>query len=313
MSSNAVQSAQLPTFSPPSNPSASNSSSSHTSTIGDASTPTKTSWLPVTTRYAQLADSKCGEVYRIWMKYHNTYEYVNIAYAPGQDNGRPCLPQEATRCIGPVKCPQAYSTVFSSLIAGSSDALIGCCPSDYIFATLHDPRTLGQCTSTVTPSQSFRFNALATNSIGSYMFAPTVSVVATASYVFAVPFNGVKPAEKTKSNFWNEGRIKVVTLGILAFVGVIIAMILLYTLRRLARLRKLDDEANAHDSKPSSASGNEAPDTNQILELTSEELKYEVASNRPLAHELSFKSPEEELSQRREVHGWDAKFEPLLT
>ncbi|KAF4629385.1 hypothetical protein G7Y89_g8764 [Cudoniella acicularis] len=59
----------------------------------------------------------------------------------------------------------------------------------------------------------------------------------------------------------------------------------------------------------SESNGPELPDTNEILEMPQNELRNELVSNQPLVHGMNFRSRQEELERRREVPGWDQKFE----
>lgn len=104
-----------------------------------------TSWLPLTTAYTSQA--ACNS--QAWVRFHgiqvpDNWPYI---YDPGfeqtVDNSLICLPSAATKwwkgsttvdnvitswSIGPIVCPEAYTTVSTIVLSESSTSVI-CCPT----------------------------------------------------------------------------------------------------------------------------------------------------------------------------------------
>jgi hypothetical protein len=105
-----------------------------------------TSWLPVTTAWP--SNTACNTA--IWARYgiqesRSFWPYIyDPAYGTLVANTPTCLPPEATSwwvdgvtgvkdvvtkySLGPLVCPEAYTTISTSVVSGSSTSVI-CCPT----------------------------------------------------------------------------------------------------------------------------------------------------------------------------------------
>ncbi|KAH8667617.1 hypothetical protein BGZ60DRAFT_564800 [Tricladium varicosporioides] len=119
-----------------------------------------------------------------------------------------CLPPEATQwwlqskptpqftvtSLGPVVCPQAYTTAFTR-IEGEGTTLVACCPTNYIFTELQTPLytgSKGQCISSLTSGQKFIFYTASAGSFGPWILSTSIwgTPSTQTGSVHAVPING---------------------------------------------------------------------------------------------------------------------------
>ncbi|KAH6671947.1 hypothetical protein B0J14DRAFT_669419 [Halenospora varia] len=179
-----------------------------------------------------------------------------------------CLPPEATQwwlqskptpqftvtSLGPVVCPQAYTTAFTR-VEGEGTTLVACCPTSYTFTELQTPLytgSKGQCISSLASGQKFIYYTASAGSTGPWTLSTSIwgTPSTQTGSVHAVPINGyifattsatsgvgasatgmsstIGPAkETTTSNSGNVGVSKVLSPGEKAGIGVGAALIVL--------------------------------------------------------------------------------------
>ncbi|KIM95363.1 hypothetical protein OIDMADRAFT_34127 [Oidiodendron maius Zn] len=158
-----------------------------------AGTTTTTSFLPLTTAWS--APSICTTVFLggDWWNINDPQ------YGLWVDPGVLCLPPAATTwwdqtwasnslttwSLGPVVCPQAYSTVMTSM--QDTSTFIACCPSQYEFLGVSPRGSVGQCQSSVTPGQTV---TVVTLLAGATVWVTITSVLTTTSHINGIPVNG---------------------------------------------------------------------------------------------------------------------------
>ncbi|ERF72717.1 hypothetical protein EPUS_04770 [Endocarpon pusillum Z07020] len=122
-----------------------------------------TSWVPITTAWP--SQSGCDQSF--WSYVPSTIAGWDPGYGISVEPTLSCLPEGATAwwnqarlgpnsntkiSIGPIVCPEAYTTATTSAQDATS-TLVACCPSGYTFARLLQDGNTGECVSELNPGQ----------------------------------------------------------------------------------------------------------------------------------------------------------------
>ncbi|KAM0327665.1 hypothetical protein ACHAQA_005958 [Verticillium albo-atrum] len=226
-----------------------------------------TVWIPLETAYPSHAS--CGSLFWRLDKQDDT---PIVAWDPGYelwvDPSASCQPPAVSSwwhaedraddiiltrwSLGPLVCPEAYTTATTS-DAGGGSTLVGCCPSDYSFVSFVGPNRMGECTSDIRPNQVITWAEPVSAMSGKWeytSFAPEISSV-FGLHINGWVFNAVD-AEETAApgtsgdrgsqgggggggGGWSTTKMVVavgVPLGVLALAGLALA---LFFYRRRAR------------------------------------------------------------------------------
>ncbi|KAF2231450.1 hypothetical protein EV356DRAFT_294116 [Viridothelium virens] len=149
---------------------------------------TVTSWLPLTPAFPSV--SGCNQI--LWGTADGVAWDPNIVANPGNTiNDMQCLPaavrtwwlstsQSASTSysLGPIVCPEAYRTAFTSEF-GSSTFLV-CCPLSYYY------QGPGDCISTATSGEVFTIYPKPTDS----WTGPSITTITSTSLVDGIPISG---------------------------------------------------------------------------------------------------------------------------
>lgn len=188
-----------------------------------------TSWLPLTTAWPSI--SQCDTaLYNIGPD----PVFSLVAYDPffglHVDTRLTCLPPAATTwwysqnqtplltvtSIGPVICPEAYTTASTS-DGGSGSTLVMCCPSSYAFFGSTEPPGLGQCRSDFTNKQVVTYSDWSVNPTGPFFMNSTQIHIISSTLIqvaLAVPVNGWLFASSTTATTTSASTSNTDTLSI---------------------------------------------------------------------------------------------------
>lgn len=172
-----------------------------------------TSWLPITSTwpavracstlvYSHSGDGKTfsGTVFDPWYAQHwNTAVTCLPPQVTSWWQQTLATPQNTITSLGPMVCPELYTTASTSQVDASS-TFIACCPSNYEhvdFFTTFDLAATRQCFSRMTSGQSISFFVEATPRPTS-LFTTTIGT--NGGFLYAVPFNGYKIDQVSSSS-----------------------------------------------------------------------------------------------------------------
>lgn len=264
----------------------------HASKTAEAHTGTTTSWLPLVT--SPPTDPRCSK----HLYNPDGAHYTLIAFDPWLEGAAniTCLPREAAEwytqrnlpfgattgivtSLGPMQCPNGYTTASSSK-KNAASTMVFCCPSEYAFATSADHGSLYGCTSmqtqevtlhcagptpsvaTLAPRPPSRAPNVAGIAVNGWVFKPSPlfsSPLHTATFTvdgWARKHPGMTPAE-----------LSGILLGALA--GTILLIITLCCLikRKCCCQRAKPDEEGAHGAARKSSISDDEADLNPTRDV----------------------------------------------
>lgn len=166
---------------------------------------TVTSWVPITTVWP--SQSGCDQSF--WSYVPSTIAGWDPGYGMSVDASVSCLPEAATTwwnqerlgvnrqtvmSIGPITCPEAYTTAMTSAQDATS-TLVACCPLGYAFADLLQFGNTGQCVTDLKPGQVITYAVR--DKVNSW-FLTTLSIKSSTTAA-GIPVNGWNVATVTSS------------------------------------------------------------------------------------------------------------------
>jgi hypothetical protein len=161
---------------------------------------TVTSWIPLTTAWPLT--TACFSSFDCFGDFATGAPIFifDPLYGISVDTAFRCLPPAVTTwwdqqnngdtgtivSLGPVMCPVAYTTAYTSLVNGQS-TLVGCCPTGYDFIGINPQGDADECTSVIHAGQRINYVYLTGNPAS---WISTSATLSTATVAYAVQING---------------------------------------------------------------------------------------------------------------------------